>query len=465
MVRTEHMDTRNNNDVIILTVSLQERLITAIREKLPQKSFGYFLSDGDSRAPTDFLLLDTNVRNTDAWKRRFESYGPYFVDHDDAGFVATPEETWRAQKQIWERDALEVGIFHSHLRHPGNFSRIDYEMHMQRFPDLWHMIISMRNPDLPQLRAFEVSGSGVRELEVMGSTRAESGEFSICSNTVEGLCDTPIAQLRPFLELDHEGRPRCKDSQMVFLAVHALLLTGNADAIQEVLIEGFLKGSDQRFEEHIAAGMSFVRGGRYEMGTDIAGARHFCGESPLHTVELSPFRMAKMQVTNELFGIFDGRKVRVYERHLPAVNITWFEAYVFALWMGCRLPTEAEWEFAAGAGSEGQWCCWDEGLLPRYAWYSDNAGGQAHPVGTREANCLGLFDLHGNVWEWCRDTYNQDYYRCAPAVNPLSTGSPLSSKVCRGGSMHSLAEMCRTRYRFHEPPVFMASDLGFRLAK
>jgi proteasome lid subunit RPN8/RPN11 len=88
------------------------------------------------------------------------------VDHADAGFVATPEETWRLQKEIWSRGMVEVAAFHSHQRHPANFSEIDYHMHMRRFPDLWHLIVSMRNPQLPQVRAVAVSERGVRELPV-----------------------------------------------------------------------------------------------------------------------------------------------------------------------------------------------------------------------------------------------------------------------------------------------------------
>ena len=86
-------------------------------------------------------------------------------------------------------------------------------------------------------------------------------------------------------------------------------------------------------------------------------------------------------------------------------------------------------------------------------------------MGTREPNSFGLFDLHGNVWEWCQDSYDQDYYFCSPVVDPLKIASPIVDKVSRGGGMLALSEMCRTRYRFHEPPAFRAADLGFRLAK
>jgi metal-dependent amidase/aminoacylase/carboxypeptidase family protein len=94
---------------------------------LSLKSYGYLVSDGDVWAVTDFVLFESNIRNTGVWKERFERYGQYFVEHDNAGFVATPEGAWQVQKMIWERGLVEVGVFHSHIRHPANFSRVDFD--------------------------------------------------------------------------------------------------------------------------------------------------------------------------------------------------------------------------------------------------------------------------------------------------------------------------------------------------
>ncbi len=144
--------------------SLRDRLVATIVERFPAKSFGYLLAESDASAPCDFVLFHDNIRNDAAWQPRFHRYGRYFVEHDDAGFVATPEEAWRVQKEIWSRGMFEVAAFHSHQRHPGNFSGIDYDLHLARFERLWHLIVSLRNPELPQLRAFDVSSAGVEEL-------------------------------------------------------------------------------------------------------------------------------------------------------------------------------------------------------------------------------------------------------------------------------------------------------------
>jgi proteasome lid subunit RPN8/RPN11 len=163
---------------IVLSRTLRERLVQSVRRRFPRKSFGYLVSDGTDRQPTDFLLFEGNVRNDDAWRGEFHSYGRYFIEHDDAGFVATPQESWRLQKEIWSRGLREVAVFHSHQRHPANFSQIDYELHLRSFDALWHLIISLRNPQLPQLRAFSVSRAGVVELPLLPGAGPSSTDAS-----------------------------------------------------------------------------------------------------------------------------------------------------------------------------------------------------------------------------------------------------------------------------------------------
>jgi proteasome lid subunit RPN8/RPN11 len=149
---------------VVLTESLRDRLLTEIRERHPRKTYGYLLSATDPARPTDFVSFKGNIRNSPDWRWKFHSFGRYFVDHDDAGFVTTPEESWLVEQEIAARGLDEVALFHTHLRHPANFSGVDYELHVARFERLWHLIVSMRNPELPQLRAYDVSVGGVREL-------------------------------------------------------------------------------------------------------------------------------------------------------------------------------------------------------------------------------------------------------------------------------------------------------------
>jgi len=457
----------SHDNPIVLPQPLQQRLLAEIRRRLPIKSFGYLISEGDPRKPADFLIFESNIRNSAEWKGTFESYGQYFLEHEDAGFVATPEESWRMQKRMWKLGMVPIGVFHSHLRHPANFSSIDYEMHMQGVHHLWHMIVSVRNEHNVQMRAFATGRTGVRELPVVITPGEHSATSGPHSNGLPDRRNQAICQARCLLSLDQHGRPTHKDSQAIFNAVTELLRTGDREAIDQLLVNGFLARSQDRFEEYVSPAMRELEGGQFEMGTCNLQCAHFVGESPRHTVWVSPFKIAAVPVTNELLGSFDERWMTVpaKDRQKPAIGMTWYEAAVFAMWMGCRLPTEAEWEFACGGGGEGEWSCIDEDLLHRYAWYSMNSKGQAHVVGSLEANKFGLFDLHGNVWEWCNDSYDQDYYARSSAVDPPGPESAGSNKVCRGGSFHALSEMCRTRYRFHDPPGFSAWDLGFRLAR
>ena len=311
---------------------------------------------------------------------------------------------------------------------------------------------------------------------------------------------------REALRLDSSGRPRCQDSREVLRALSIIAATGSEDAVDEIVRNGFLAGAGERYAVHVEPEMRVVGGGRFTMGSAAGGIPYFQGESPPHEVTLAGFAVSAVPVTNALYALFNpGRDLPSAVDDHPVVDVTWYDAALCAAWFGCVLPTEAQWEYACGAGSPQEWCC-AEADLPSYAWYSENACGTVHQVATRAANALGLFDFHGQVWEWCRDDFDVAFYSRAPAQDPvnlavLARGGTLPSqgqapgphgpeppdgqkapvisspapwpaaalpraeqhKVTRGGSFCSLAEMCRTRFRFHEPAGFWASDLGFRL--
>jgi len=281
-----------------------------------------------------------------------------------------------------------------------------------------------------------------------------------------------LRDVREALKLDRAGRPRCPDNRRILQALTFVASTDNEEAIHEIVWDGFLVGAAERYAMHIEPQLRMIDGGCFAMGSHSRDLGHFCGESPQHQVALSPFAISTVPVTNALYAIFDGGRrglPRSADNH-PVVDVTWYDAAIFAAWFDCRLPTEAQWEFACGVGSPEQWCC-DEADLPRYAWYSENSFGMLHPVATRAANALGLFDFHGLVWEWCRDDYDAAFYSRAPGRDPLNFAAAAKlhalprHKVTRGGSFQALAEMCRSRFRFHEPAGFWARDLGFRLIR
>ncbi|PKL76529.1 MAG: hypothetical protein CVV27_09840, partial [Candidatus Melainabacteria bacterium HGW-Melainabacteria-1] len=126
-----------------------------------------------------------------------------------------------------------------------------------------------------------------------------------------------------------------------------------------------------------------------------------------------------------------------------------------------RLPTEAEWEFACrGDQGGGHFFGSDASQLGDYAWYLANADGRTHPVGTRQPNPYGLYDLYGNVWEWCRD-----YFAAYPGGHALEPTGPESGKTraLRGGGWNTEADRCQTFVRWHQPPETRSNQVGFRL--
>lgn len=205
--------------------------------------------------------------------------------------------------------------------------------------------------------------------------------------------------------------------------------------------------------------------GRFIMGDD--GAVDLA-ERPAHEVTLSAFKMSSHQITNSAFECVTGRdpseRNTVSKRdQQPVVGVNWYDAYVFALAIGCRLPTEAEWEYAARAGSVGGYCFGDDlALLYEYANYEAEGASKGEPwdVGTARANAFGLFDMHGNVWEWCADWFGE--YSSGAAADPVGPMDG-TARVRRGGGFAYHARGCRSAFRWGNDPTYRFKDIGIRV--
>ncbi|GHU58757.1 hypothetical protein FACS189411_14690 [Bacteroidia bacterium] len=152
-----------------------------------------------------------------------------------------------------------------------------------------------------------------------------------------------------------------------------------------------------------------------------------------------------------------------YDNH-PVVYVTWYGADEYARWAGGSLSTEAQWEYACRAGTTTPWATATgvESELTDYAWYSANLGSSTHAVGGKKPNGYGLYDMHGNVSEWCSDWYKIDYYGSGPVTDPTGLASG-SVRVFRGGHWYGSAPRCRSAFRNYDDPGNALSYLGFRI--
>jgi formylglycine-generating enzyme required for sulfatase activity len=241
--------------------------------------------------------------------------------------------------------------------------------------------------------------------------------------------------------------------------------------------------------------MAFIPGGAFDMG-DVNGNGSTV-EKPVHQVTLNSFYISKTEVTNSQYAQFlnaygsEGVKSGEYagesiilvngtgitknggawqpvtgmENH-PAVNVTWYGANEFCRFYNYRLPTEAEWEYAARSGGENEkWAgTSDNAQLIDYAWYGATATATTHEIASKKPNGLGLYDMSGNVWEWCSDWYDANYYSVSPAKNPQGPVSG-SERVIRGGSFGDNNNNVRTMNRGVSNPGYRFNGFGFRVAK
>ena len=214
--------------------------------------------------------------------------------------------------------------------------------------------------------------------------------------------------------------------------------------------------------------MVLVGGGTFQMGDDHG----YEMEKPVHTVRLKSYYMDKYEVTvGEYRKFCIATKREMPEKPAwgwndknPISKVCWDDAASYAAWAGKRLPTEAEWEFAARGGTQSKgWKYSGSDNIDEVAWYVENSKNKVHPVGTKKRNELGIFDMTGNVVEWCADKYDGNYYKVSPEKNPQ--GSHIGSdRVLRGGSYSGDTDDCRIAKRFSRKPGTSLLRFGFRCA-
>ena len=222
-------------------------------------------------------------------------------------------------------------------------------------------------------------------------------------------------------------------------------------------------------------GVSFtmvgVEGGTFTMGatSEQGTSDPYDDEYPTHSVTLSDFAIGETEVTQELWrAVMGNNPSRFSGTNLPVEYVTWNDCQTFISRLNTltgknfRLPTEAEWEYAARGGNKSRGYKYaGSNTLSDVAWYYDNSSSKTHPVKQKQANELGLYDMSGNVFEWCQDWFGT--YSSSAQTNPTGPASG-SSRVDRGGSWLSSAGSCRVSFRGSDAPTCYSYILGLRLA-
>jgi len=245
----------------------------------------------------------------------------------------------------------------------------------------------------------------------------------------------------------------------------------------------------------IAFNMIYVEGGTFTMGcTGEQGSDCSNDECPAHQVTLGSFYMGETEVTQGLWRAvmgnepYSGAWTDELGRGIsyPAYMVSWDDCQEFVRKLNrlvsdqlpagwhFALPTEAQWEYAARGGNQSQGYKYSgSGNINDVAWFEDNSyvkGSSSpdygtHPVKRKQPNALGLYDMSGNVWEWCQDVYDWAYYEVSPSTNPQGpVATEGSYRVLRGGSWYYSARTCRVSYRYDYDPGYCFSSYGFRLA-
>ena len=216
--------------------------------------------------------------------------------------------------------------------------------------------------------------------------------------------------------------------------------------------------------------MVMVEGGTFTMGaTSEQGRDAFVYEKPTHIVTLSDYMIAKTEVTQELWHAVMGSNPSYFKGdNLPVEQVSWDDCQKFIkklnsmTGLNFRLPTEAEWEYATRGGNKSKGYKYSgSNDISSVAWYDGNSSSKTHSVATKSPNELGLYDMSGNVWEWCSDWYGD--YSSGSQTNPKGPSSG-SNRVGRGGSWSGNAGYCRVSYRVGNLPDSRGINLGLRLA-
>lgn len=307
------------------------------------------------------------------------------------------------------------------------------------------------------------------------------------------LDDAAEVSVEPFVELlkvKPGKKPELWHRQLLALQLVARIDAGVLDELRPRLIKHpfrdirhWFKALTEQVElkvdtvaEKSGHDLVLVPAGAYMMGSPENRGGRYQRESPQHQVNIPAFYIGRCPVTNDQYNVFlkknpDAPEPKYWadrkynQPNQPVVGVSWNEAKQYAQWAGLRLPTEAEWEYACRAGTQTHYCSGDkESDLERVGWYEKNSGDELHPIGAKEPNIFGLYDMHGNVWEWVEDAWHSSYEK-APINGSAWVDDPRGGyRVLRGGGWFTPAHFCQSAFRYYLEPG-SRNRVGFRLSR
>ncbi len=258
-----------------------------------------------------------------------------------------------------------------------------------------------------------------------------------------------------------------ENSRLTFIAVLLSIFAVYTAVAQPAIVEK--KKDVKKTSQALNYAMVHVKGGCFEMGDNFGDG--LSDELPVHTVCVKDFFIGKYEVTQGLWRAVMKSNPSYFSKcgdDCPVEEVSWDDAQEFILKLNketgrkYRLPTEAEWEYAARSGGKlEKWSgTSDEQKLGEYAWYGANSGNSTHPVGRKKPNGLGIYDMSGNVWEWVQDVYK--HYADPPDSKHSRRHN---GSVTRGGGWKGKPKDLRASNRFYVQPAHRYSNQGFRLAR
>ena len=297
---------------------------------------------------------------------------------------------------------------------------------------------------------------------------------------IQFTCNVPNAQL----EIDGQRMNSANGTYMLTYGQHNLRATAadyreftytlnvseSSSRSHSITMQAMRKDEETFTVNGVSFTMKLVEGGTFQMGSNDSDAER--DEKPVHSVTLSNYYIGETEVTQALWKAVMGSNPSSFKGdNMPVEQVDWYDCQEFIRKLNqktgksFRLPTEAEWEYAARGGKKSKGYKYaGSNNIGSVAWYTDNSGSKTHVVKGKSPNELGLYDMSGNVYEWCSDWYSSDYYGESSSVSPQGPPSYGSGRVLRGGSWIGIAGHCRVSCRYHFSPGPNGLGIyGFRL--